>query len=131
MAIGSAILRCKWTEAAPNIYRMGWRRFVNELLLISPLLFLACITVQARTHIDSFRPVEYTPSLDQKITAYIEPVRQFEQCKAIDGAEQDPEALRRVGELWRSGVMNGTLKPLLPEAPGDSTRDGIKGQIRA
>ena len=131
MAIGSEILGCKWTEAAPNIYRMGWRRFVNELLLISPLLFLACITVQARTRIESFRPVEYTASLDHKIAAYVEPVRAFEQYQNRALGNPDPRSLRRVGEMWREGALNGTLRPLPPEAPGDTTRDGIKGQIRA
>jgi len=130
MAIGSATFQYKSNEVAPNIYRMGWRRFVNELLLISPLLFLACITVQARTRVESFRPVEYTAGLDQKIAAYIEPVRQFERCRTDGLGNPDPASLRRVGQLWRSGVLNGTLVPLLPETTGDSTRDGIKGQIR-
>lgn len=131
MALRSAKLRCKWSPQAPNIYRMGWRRFVNELLLISPLLFLACITVQARTRIESFRPLEYTPSLDNKIAAYIEPVRLYEQRVAGSKGRTEPNIVRRVGEVWREGVQMGLLRPLLPEVPGDSTREGIKGQIRA
>ena len=131
MANGSATLRCKLKETAPNIYHMGWRRFMNELLLISPLVFLACITVQARTHVDAFRQPEYSPSMDKKIAAYIEPVRLFEEISAKGLSTPDPDRIRFVGKLWRKQTEMGVLRPLLPEAPGDTTREGVKGQIRS
>ena len=129
MAEGSAILGCKWRDSTPNIYRMGWRRFVNELLLVSPLLFLACITVQARTRTEGFSRVEYSQGMDRKIAAYIEPVRLLE--RALAHGRSEATGVRRVAEVWRKEAQSGALQPLLPEFPDDSTRDGIKGQIRS
>lgn len=131
MATGSGLLRCNLRETAPNIYHMGWRRFFNELLLISPLVFLACITVQARTHVDVFHQVEYSPSLDKKISAYIQPVRLFEALRAKGLSNPSPDEVRLVGEVWKRQTEAGHLRPLLPEVPGDSTREGVKGQIRS
>lgn len=109
---------------------MGVRRFVNELLLVSPVLFIASITVQARTRTDSFEPVECSPTMQQRIAAYSEPVRLVEEALDSGITVASPNRLRQIGETWRNMTRQGTLTPLRPEHKEDTCRDGVKAQVR-
>jgi hypothetical protein len=128
--VGSVNLLYEAVAKLPRITGMGLRRFVNEVLVLSPLVFLGCLTVQARTQYNYFKPAEYSPRLDRKIAAYIEPVRLVEEALARKPVNFDAEQFRKIGETWRNMTNAGFLVSLPPEGPGDSTRDGIKGQIR-
>jgi hypothetical protein len=97
---------------------------------VSPFLFILCITVEARTRVETFSPPQYSSVMQDRIRAYVEPVRFVEKALDRGAARANAIELRRVGELWAEGSKNGSLKPLYPEALMDSTRDGIKGQVR-
>lgn len=126
----SAILRWRRDSATPKICGMGVRRFVNELLLISPVLFIASITVQARTRTDTFEAVECSPTMQRRIAAYSEPVRLVEESLSSGIALASPNRLRQIGETWRNMTREGVLAPLRPEHSDDTCRDGVKAQVR-
>jgi len=109
---------------------MGWRKFFNELLVVSPFLLVGAITVQARTRVESYEPPRYSASMHQKVAAYCEPVRLVEDAVARGFAYVNEHEIRQIGETWRNMGQDGSLQPLLPETPDDSTREGIKGQVR-
>ena len=109
---------------------MVLRKFMNELLLVSPLVLLGAITVHARTAVNAFEPTQYSPNMNSRIAAYIEPVRFVEKELYGGYYNADSYRVRQVGKMWRDLTLSGVLKALPPEAKDDNTRDGIKGQIR-
>ncbi len=127
----SAILRWRGRGYSPKICRMGARRFLNEILVVSPLLLIAGITVNARTRVENYVPVQYSSGLNQQIAAYVEPVRLVEEATRRGAYLADPVRIRQIGLTWRNMTRQGVLEPLHPEMAEDSCREGIKGQIRA
>ena len=109
---------------------MRFRKLIDEVLVVSPLVFILCITVQARTRVDSFVPYEYSRTLEQRICAYVEPVRMVECLLQKGVMKADSRQLRGLAPAWRDLTAEGVLRPLPPEAPDDSTKDGIKAQIQ-
>lgn len=109
---------------------MGLRKFFNELFVVSPFILVLGLTVQARTRVESFVPDQYSVQMNRKIIAYSEPVRLVETAVANGFSQADPNQMRKVAETWRNMSRAGTLQPLMPETREDSTREGIKSQIR-
>jgi hypothetical protein len=126
----SAIIRWRRPKKTPKICRMGARRFLNEILVISPILLIAGITVNARTRVETYSPVQYSNSLNRQIAAYIEPVRLVEEACANGSHMASPPRVRQIGITWRNMTRQGTLVPLHPEHADDSSREGIKSQVR-
>lgn len=126
----SAKIPCKRRSQPPKICGMVLRKFINELFLVSPLVLLGAITVHARTAVNAFEPTQYSPTMNSRIAAYIEPVRFVEKELYGGYYNADSYRVRQVGKMWRDLTMSGVLKALPPEAKDDNTRDGIKGQIR-
>jgi hypothetical protein len=131
MAASSTFERCANEQKRPKICGMGVRKLVNEFLVVSPVVLIGCITVQARTMVDPYEPVQISNELHRKIAAYEEPVRLVEQYARLGHGVPDPDRLRKIGLTWRNMTRAGALHPLPPETLEDSTRDGIKGQIRS
>lgn len=109
---------------------MRLRKFFNELSVVSPFLLVGAITVQARTRVEDYVPAQYSTTLNRKIVAYSEPVRLVETAVAMGIHKADPVQIRKIAETWRAMSREGALQPLSPETADDSTREGIKGQIR-
>jgi len=109
---------------------MGLRKFINELLVVSPFLLVGGLTVQARTRVENYVPDQYSIQLNRKIMAYSEPVRLVETALAEGISHVDAVQVRKIAETWRNMSHDGALQPLMPETRDDSTRDGIKSQIR-
>lgn len=109
---------------------MGLRKFINELLVVSPFLLVGAITVQARTRVENYVPPQYSVAMNRKVAAYSEPVRLVETAVADGFASINEHDVRRIGQTWRNMSRDGSLQPLLPETPDDTTREGIKGQVR-
>lgn len=126
----SVRIRCRTKNRTPNICLMGFRKFFHELMVVSPFLLVGAITVQARTRVEEFVPAQYSSSMNRKVAAYSEPVRLVENALAKGVSHADPKELRMIAETWRNMSREGSLQPLSPETPEDTTREGIKGQIR-
>lgn len=111
---------------------MKWvRKLVYELMVAAPFLFLAIIAVRSRLNVDPYLPVDNTPELEARISAYVQPVRNVMALGSKGPTELNPDSVRRIASEWIAAHRRGELKPLVPGYFGESVRDGIKGQVFA
>lgn len=111
---------------------MNWvRKLVYEIMVAAPFLLLAIIAVRSRLNVDPYMPVDNTPELEARVSAYIQPVRNVVSLGNNPPGKLNADSVRRISHEWVEAYREGQLKPLTPGYFGESVREGIKGQVFA
>lgn len=105
------------------------RKLVHELMVVSPVMLILGIAVSARTRVDDFEPIGYGTDLQQRLTAYVVPVREVSKLSHAQRSKRHPDRVRKVAAYWVELGKRGTLQPLPPSDSSDSLREGVKAQV--
>jgi len=97
-------------------------------MVIAPAVALAGIGIHSRTYVDPFEP-PVTIGDQERITAYLDIVRDTTDSTSSKQGPITEAQLRRVAHRWIDETESGQLKPLIPVAYDDSVMSGVKGQI--
>lgn len=101
------------------------KAFVTTL----PFTMLGVLGAYNQVAQDSFDTPEFGPIIEERISAYVEPVSLTH--RKLMGQDGDPSGalVREVANVWLVRYKRGELNQLPPVAAGDSTREGAKQQI--
>lgn len=104
------------------------RKLILHLMVLSPAMLLSSIAIESRIGFEALEEPAILPESQQRITAYVDLVRQTEQTLG-EGTQATPDEVRRLAQMWIDGARSGHLRSLLPQHPQDSPREGARGQI--
>jgi hypothetical protein len=107
---------------------MRVRKLIYELMVVSPLLLLASIAIQARTFVDDFEFEAYDAETQRHLTALVEPLNLAYSVRQAQGPEERIEA-RRVAQRWIELAEEGSIRPLPPQYVADTMISGVRHQI--
>ncbi len=108
---------------------MWARRLTYKLMVAAPFVLMTSIAVNSRTYKDSWSSLEAGAELNERIGAYVDPVRAVVKLQWMGrNCTSDSEA-RDVATQWAGLAKSGVLKPLIPAYFGDSMENGVKQQI--
>jgi hypothetical protein len=108
---------------------MRIRRYVYQLMLASPVLFLGSIVIESRASEPAFEPLSYSEVTDRSIAKYAPYVSRLDRVLASRRHEQ-PDEIIALAAFWADGIRSGNLEPIPSMNSLDSMRSGVKGQLR-
>lgn len=114
---------------------MSVRRLVYKLMVLSPALLMAGLSVRERTYVDEYLIPAQGPVDHARMNQYVPVIRETRPVLArppssllMDGHN---DRIRRTGELWAQAADDRVLGPIHPAFYGDSIREGAKSEIFA
>lgn len=109
---------------------MRARRFIYELFIAGPIFLMAYFAVASRIGVSTFQTPSYSNELNARILSYRDPVCAVAAYSKNPDMHERPVQIRRAADLWIRLGREGSLRPLHMEYRYDSTREGVKSQIR-
>ncbi len=106
------------------------RRLLYDFMIASPILMLLALAIDARVTVPSFDVYNYAPKTHAQLLSYSPLVSEIQQLRHDRDQDKVAESARSIGQRWLDGRKTGKLESFQMTNILDSSRDGIKGQIR-
>src|SRR5437016_1509769 len=107
---------------------MCGRRLTQQLLVLTPLALLCLLGLYSRTYVDPWQTPAETRAEQDRISAYIEPVRLVLRINPYS-TSLDSSQVRAAAKRWIQIDEQGLLKPIPPIVYGETCQDGVRGQV--